>query len=117
MPVEPPVARRTPELPARLERFDLTPVELAEGSFEDGELAGADFADASAHDLQLLRVRLVDVNLGGASARGISLREAIVDGGTWANADLQHATLRALEARDVRATGANLGEARLTDVL
>jgi uncharacterized protein YjbI with pentapeptide repeats len=112
------VVRRAPVLPAHLEPLRLDGEPVAERSFEDVELAGVDLAAAGlAHDLELLRARLRDVSLTGASARGLSMRHVTVDGGGWANADLQHAALRAVELREVRATGADLGEARLTDVL
>ena len=89
------------ELPDGLRGLDLEGV-----LFERIDLSGRD-----ASNLQLLKSRLVQLDLSGATVVGAGLRDVIAVGGSWANVRAERATLRRVHVQNLRLTGANLAEA------
>ena len=77
---------------------------------------GSALAGATAHDLRLDEVRLVDVELDEAVAPGLRLLDVAVERGSWANLRAPEAQLTRVEATGLRATGLELAEAELRDV-
>jgi uncharacterized protein YjbI with pentapeptide repeats len=67
-------------------------------------------------DLQIAECRLEDVDLSASVLKGMSMKDVVVLGGTWANADLSNANLLRVEMRGVRLTGAILSGSKMSDV-
>lgn len=116
--IEPPLAPRPPDVPPRLEVVGQAETLSLRGSeFDEILIQGADLSSQVAHDLRLERVRLQDVDLTGIAARGWTLRDALVAGGAWSNAEATGADIARVEATGVRATGANFADAAIADVV
>ena len=114
--VEPPRARRRPDVP---ERLDSAPVDgsLSGQQFEQIALQACDLSGRDARDLRLDNVRLHETDLSELEARGFTLRDGVVTNGTWSNIQAIEGAFVRVEAVGVRATGANFSEATLSDVL
>jgi uncharacterized protein YjbI with pentapeptide repeats len=79
-------------------------------------LVGLDLSGRSGDGLRLFESRVEDVDLSGSTLRRASMRDVVVDGGTWANVDASNALLHRVEIRGVRLTGAGLVGVSLRDV-
>jgi uncharacterized protein YjbI with pentapeptide repeats len=114
--VEPPVAPHSPDVP---EAFPLAQLAGASrgAEFEGVAFDGDDIASRVAHDLRLERVRLKNINLDAVAARGLTIRDGVVSGGSWANLQAEGSTFARIAVTGVRATGANFADAALTDAL
>jgi uncharacterized protein YjbI with pentapeptide repeats len=84
----------------------------AEGSF----LERVDFSAQEAADISLEQCRLSHLDLTGAGLKRLSVRDALVVGGSWANVRTEEVRLRRVAFKGVRMTGANLSSASLEDV-
>jgi uncharacterized protein YjbI with pentapeptide repeats len=64
----------------------------------------------------LVEARLAGVELDSARLARTSLRDVLVEDGSWSNLDAREASLRRVEFRRVRMTGAAFPDAKLEDV-
>jgi uncharacterized protein YjbI with pentapeptide repeats len=115
--VEAPLAPRPPELPDELEPLDLADGALHGLVLERALIEAADLADRAAPDLDVRESALRRVLLDGTEAAGLRLTDVRVDGGSWANLRAVRGSLARVELRDLRATGAELAEADVADVV
>jgi uncharacterized protein YjbI with pentapeptide repeats len=115
--VEAPLAPRPPELPDELEELALGDRPLHGLVLERVAVEAVDLADRAAPDLDVRESALRRVVLDGTEAAGVRLADVRVDGGSWANLRAVRGSLARVELRDLRATGAELAEAELTDVV
>jgi uncharacterized protein YjbI with pentapeptide repeats len=106
-----------PELPDDLPSLTVAACELRGGRVGPGVVSGAELGGADAHDLRLAEVRLDNVDLAGCVAPGAQLVDVVVHDGSWANARLHEATLGRVAASGVRATGLDLTESTLSDLV
>jgi uncharacterized protein YjbI with pentapeptide repeats len=79
-------------------------------------LSGLDLSERDATGIQLIESRIEGVDLSGSVLRRASIRDAVVDGGSWSNADASEAVLSRVEMRRVRMTGTIFTAATLEDV-
>jgi len=91
-------------------------------TFEDANLAGAqflggDFSEANFRNAELLGARLIDLTLAGAGLRDASLIEARLANVGLEGADLREARLDRSRLHQVRMIGANLHEATLDEAV
>jgi uncharacterized protein YjbI with pentapeptide repeats len=93
------------ELPEDLRGFDLEGVLL-----ERLDLAGRE-----ASNLQLVKSRMVQLDLNGSAVVGAGFRDVIAVGGSWANIRAERAILRRVHLQNLRLTGANFAEADIQD--
>ena len=112
----PPATPKPPNVSAELERRDLGGERLLGLRVSEAELGG-DLSERAAADLRLEDVRLRDLDLSGTEAPGLSLSDAVVTGGSWANLRALRGALTRIEACALRATGLDLGEATIKDVV
>ena len=110
-----PAAPKRPNISAELERRDLSGERLLGLRVSEAELGG-DLAERAAADLRLDDVHLRDFDLSGTEAPGLSLSDATVSGGSWANLRASRGALTRVEAGELRATGLDLSEATIRDV-
>ena len=112
----PPLEPKRPDVSDDLLRRDLGDERLIGLRVSEVELGG-DLSERVAADLRLQDVRLANLDLTGAEAPGLSLTDAIVEAGSWANLRASGGTLTRVETRQLRATGLDLTEAALKDVV
>jgi len=112
----PPLEPKRPDVSDGLEVRDLDGERLIGLRVEEAELGG-DLSERAAADLRLQDVRLRHLDLTSTDAPGLTLADAIVGGGSWANLRAARGTLTRVEARELRATGADFTEAALKDVI
>jgi uncharacterized protein YjbI with pentapeptide repeats len=112
---KPPIEPATPDLPEELEAAELPDV-LARAELEACLIEGVDLTERDASQLSLVESRLVHVDLAGSTLRNATLRDLIVEEGSWANVRASNASLRRLRFERVRLTGADLGGASIEDV-
>jgi hypothetical protein len=111
---KPPIAPATPDLPEELDVAEL-PAVLARGELEARLLDGLDLEGNDASRLSLVESRLVSVDLTDVVLRNATLRDLVIEAGSWANVRAQNATLRRVRFERVRLTGADLGRASIED--
>jgi uncharacterized protein YjbI with pentapeptide repeats len=114
--VERPVVPAPPDLTDELRTPAEAPLELRGVQILEQHLVGLDLSDRNGEGVQLVECRAENVDLSGTALRRASLRDVVVDGGSWANVDFTEATLRRVELRNVRLTGAVLAGVSLRDV-
>jgi uncharacterized protein YjbI with pentapeptide repeats len=111
-----PLEPSPPDLPEDLARRalpdGLAGVELTAFAFDGDEAAGPD-----ATAIEVAECSFSRVDLSGVGLRRASIRDCLVEGGSWANVDATEAVLRRLRVRGVRLTGATFVRARLEDVV
>ena len=105
-----------PDLPEALEPLIDAPEELRGLILEGRSLQGLDLSGRVAHDVRFVDSRLDDVDISAAEARGLALRDAAVEQGSWAGLNAEAARMERVELRNVRLTGAAFPTASLTDV-
>lgn len=103
-------------VPAALEPFEDAGEPLAGLRLERVALR-SDLSERGAPDLRLQESRLLGADLSGIEAAGLVLVDVQVDGGSWSNARLAHGKLARVVFADVRATGLDLTESGLQDVV
>jgi uncharacterized protein YjbI with pentapeptide repeats len=104
-----------PDLPEELEAATL-PDRLVRAELEACLLEGVDLSERDASQLALAESRLVRVDLTGSSLRNATLRDLVIEEGSFANVRGSNATLRRLRFERVRLTGADLGGTSIEDV-
>jgi uncharacterized protein YjbI with pentapeptide repeats len=104
-----------PDLPDVLSSTRDIPAELRAIEVREQHWVGSDLSGREATSLQLIESRLDEVDLPGAILRRVSVRDTVVDGGNWANADASEATLTRVEIRGLRLTGALFVGAKIKD--
>ena len=112
----PPLEPKRPDVSDDLLRRDLGDERLIGLRVSEIELGG-DLSERAAADLRLQDVRLANLDLTGIEAPGLTLTDAIVAGGSWANLRAARGTLTRVETSQLRATGADFAEAVLKDVV
>ncbi len=117
MLVEPPEPPRAADLPDELEERMLGDEPLHGLRLERVRLRGVELDERTAPDLRLAECVLDDVRLDGCEAAGLELSDVCVEGGSWANLRAVRGSLGRVEARALRATGADLAESELRDVV
>jgi uncharacterized protein YjbI with pentapeptide repeats len=115
MPSLPPLEPKRPAISDDLEVRELAEERLIGLRVSECELGG-DLSERAAADLRLRDVRLANLDLTGTEAPGLTMVDAIVVGGSWANLRAAHGALARVELRELRATGADFAEAALKDV-
>ena len=116
MPSLPPLEPKRPASSDDLEVRSLGDERLIGLRVTEAELGG-DLSERVAPDLCLQDVRLRNLDLSGTEAPGLTLTDAIVEGGSWANLRASRGTLTRVETKQLRATGVDLAEAALKDVV
>jgi len=111
----PPLEPKRAAITAGLLPRDLAGERLIGLSVDEVELGG-DLSERAAADLRLQDVRLRNLDLTGTEAPGLTLTDAIVAGGSWANLRAVRGTLIRVEVAELRATGADFNEAALKDL-
>ena len=111
-----PVAPAPPDLTDELELVAGAPADLGALQALEQRLVGLDLSGRSGDGLRLFESRVEDVDLSGSTLRRASMRDVVVDGGTWANVDASNASMHRVEMRGVRLTGAGLAGVSLRDV-
>ena len=111
----PPLAPKRPVISDDLEVRELAEERLIGLRVSECELRG-DLSGRAAADLRLRDVRLANLDLTGTEAPGLTMVDAIVAGGSWANLRASHGEFTRVELRELRATGADFSEAVLKDV-
>jgi len=109
-----PVAPAQPESSHALVSQEL-PEELRGLDLEGVLLEQIDLSGREASNLQLVKCRLVQLDLSGAAVLGAGFRDVIAVGGSWANIRAERATLRRVQLQNLRLTGANLAGADIQD--
>lgn len=112
----PPLEPKRPDVSEELTPRDLAGERL-QGLRVTGAELGGDLSERAAADLRLQDVRLANLDLTGTEAPGLTLTDALVAGGSWANLRAARGTLTRVEAQELRATGADLTETVLKDVV
>jgi uncharacterized protein YjbI with pentapeptide repeats len=112
---KPPIAPSPPDLPDELVAVG-PPATLSGGELEQSLLQRSDLAGEDARRLRLVEARLVDVDLTGAALDHATLRDVIVQEGSWANVGAGGVTVRRVVLDRVRLTGADLSNGVLEDV-
>jgi uncharacterized protein YjbI with pentapeptide repeats len=107
VPAEPDLSHElvSQELPEELRGLDLEGVLLER----------LDLSDRDASNVQLVKCRLVQLDLSDSAAVGAGFRDVIAVGGSWANIRAERAAFRRVQLRNLRLTGANLAEADIQD--
>src|SRR5688572_23070452 len=95
-----------PDLPDSLSSDGHVPTKLRAAEVREKHLAGLELSGQDATSLQLIESRIENVDLSDAILRRASIRDVVIDGGNWANADVSEATLTRVEVRGLRLTGA-----------
>ena len=108
VPSKPLMEPAAPDLPGELVAAQL-PADLARAELEGRLLEGLDLSERDASRLTLVESRVVRVDLGGSTLRHATLRDLVVEEGSWANVRAANATLRRLRFERVRLTGTDLG--------
>jgi uncharacterized protein YjbI with pentapeptide repeats len=105
-----------PDLPQEL--TPLAEVPPARG-FELSErlIAAQNWSSLDAAGVRMTECRLDKVVLDEAKLWRASVRDVIVNGGSWANADVADGTLRRVEFRNARLTGTSFANAAIEDVV
>ena len=116
MTSQPPLAPKRPDVSPDLAQRDLADARLI-GLRVDEAALGGDLSERAAADLRLQDVRLSKLDLTGTEAPGLTLTDAFVAAGSWANLRAARGSLDWVEARELRATGADFTEAVLKDVV
>jgi uncharacterized protein YjbI with pentapeptide repeats len=116
MPSLPPLEPKRPAITDELEVRELAEERLIGLRVSECELGG-DLSERAAADLRLQDVRLASLDLTGTEAPGLTIVDAIVAGGSWANLRAARGTLTRVETGELRATGVDLTEAALKDVV
>jgi uncharacterized protein YjbI with pentapeptide repeats len=111
-----PVAPATPDVTDELGILAEAPLDLRGVQILGQQLVGLELSERNGEGVQLLECRAENVDLSGAALRHASMRDLVVDGGSWANGDFTEATLQRVELRNVRLTGAVLAGVSLRDV-
>jgi uncharacterized protein YjbI with pentapeptide repeats len=114
--VKRPVAPAPPDMADELRILAEAPLDLRGVQILEQHLVGLDLSDRNGEGVQLVECRAENVDLSGAVLRRASMRDVVVDGGSWANVDVTEATLQRVELRSVRLTGAVLAGVSLRDV-
>ena len=114
--VKRPVAPAAPDMTDELEVLAEAPLDLRGVRILEQHLVGLDLSDRNGEGVQLVECRAESVDLSGAALRRSSMRDVVVNGGSWANVDVTEATLQRVEMRNVRLTGAVLAGVSLRDV-
>jgi uncharacterized protein YjbI with pentapeptide repeats len=114
--VKRPVAPAPPDVTEELEILVEAPLDLRGVLILEQHLMGLDLSDRNGEGVQLAECRVENVDLSGATLRRSSMRDVVVDGGSWANVDVTEATLQRIELRNVRLTGAVLAGVSLRDM-
>src|SRR5436309_10539381 len=104
-------SRRPPDLPEVLPLAHAAPVELRGVEVREQHLSAFDLSGRDATSLQLLESRVEAVDLSAAVLRGAMIRDTVVEGGDWANADASEAVVTRIEMRSVRMTGSVFAQA------
>lgn len=115
MTEKPPIAPYAPDVPEHLIPFPGDQRDMAT-ELREQHLSHLDLSGLDASDLRLEESRIEDVDLSASTLRRASMTDVVVDGGSWANADLANAALTRLEMEGVRLTGTVLSAARISDV-
>jgi uncharacterized protein YjbI with pentapeptide repeats len=110
------VAPSPPDLTDELGPLAEAPLDLRGVQILERHLVGVDLSDRNGEGVQLVECRAENVDLAGATLRRSSIRDVVVDGGSWANVDFTEAALQRVELRNVRLTGAVLAGASLRDM-
>lgn len=113
--VKRPIAPAAPDVADELGILAEAPLDLRGVQILEQRLAGLDLSDRNGEGVQLIECRAENVDLSRASLRRSSIRDVVVDGGSWANVDFTEATLQRVELRKVRLTGAVLAGVSLRD--
>ena len=116
MTLLPPLEPKRPDVSEELAERDLADERLI-GLRVDEAALGGDLSERAAADLRLQDVRLANLDLTGTEAPGVTVTDAIVAGGSWANLRAARGTLTRVEAQELRATGVDFTEAVLKDVV
>jgi len=111
----PPVAPKRPNVPSNLGARELGDERLTGLRVTEAELGG-DLSERAAADLRFDEARLDQLDLSGTEAPGLTLNDAIVAAGSWANLRATRGRLTRVAVEDLRATGVDLGETTLKDV-
>jgi uncharacterized protein YjbI with pentapeptide repeats len=114
--VKRPVAPAAPDMADELRILAEAPLDLRGVQILEQHLVGLDLSDRNGEGVQLVECRAENIDLSGAVLRRASMRDVVVDGGSWANVDVTEATLQRVELRSVRLTGAVLAGVSLRDV-
>ena len=117
MQVEPPEPPRPPDVPADLEEVELGDRPLHGLRLERVALRRADLSERAAPDLRLEESLLEDVLLDGAEAAGLVLVDVAVRRGSWSNLRAARGSCTRADVDELRATGIDLSEAELRDVV
>ena len=110
------VAPAAPDLTDELGILGEAPLDLRGVQILEQHLVGLDLSELNGEGVLLAECRVENVDLSGAALRRSSMRDLVVDGGSWANVDVTEATLQRVELRNVRLTGAVLAGVSLRDV-
>jgi len=78
-------------------------------------VVGSDLSDADMTSVDVEESRFEDVELSRATLRGASLRDVVVERGSWANVDAKECGLTRVAFRGVRMTGARFPTATIRD--
>ena len=114
--VKRPVAPAAPDVTDELDILAEAPLDLRGVQILEQQLVGLHLSERNGEGLQLVECRAENLDLSGAALRRASMRDLVVDGGSWANVDVTDATLQRVELRNVRLTGAVLAGVSLRDV-
>lgn len=104
-----------PELPEDLTALADIALDLRAADLQEQLLSGLDLSGREGASLRMVDSRVEEVDFSASVLRRASMTDVLVDGGSWANADLSSATLKRLEIRGVRLTGVVLAAAKISD--
>ena len=111
-----PLEPKRPDVSDDLSHRDLGDERLIGLRVSEAEVGG-DLSERAAADLRLQDVLLANLDLTGTEAPGLTLTDAIVAGGSWANLRAARGAITRVEAQQLCATGADFNEAVLKDVV
>jgi uncharacterized protein YjbI with pentapeptide repeats len=94
---EPPRVPSEPDLPADLRRANASFGELRASELREQHISGVDLSSRDATATEIVESRLEDVDLSDATLRRASIRDAVFNGGSWANVDASEAMLARVE--------------------
>ena len=89
-----PIPPAAPDLSDALASLDELPSELGSAEIVERRVQDLDASGRRAADLRLLDSRLERVDLSGSVMPRSSITDVVVEGGSWANAELADSTLR-----------------------